>query len=660
MAANTLTQTYDGAAKSVGVTVVPDNVPYTVTYNGSTTLPVNAGSYAVQVTVSDPNYTGTASATLVVQQAPAQVTVTPGTLTQTYNGSPKSVTVSTVPAGLANTVTYNGSSTLPVNAGSYAVVATVNDPNYQGTASATLVVQKATAQITITSNSCTQTYNGSAKTVSVSVVPAGQAYTVTYNGSTTPPVNAGSYAVVVTVNTTNYQGTANATMVVQKATAQITITSNSCTQTYNGSPKSVSVSVVPSSQAYTITYNGSTTQPVNAGSYAVVVTVNTTNYQGTANSTLVIQKATAQISITQTTQTYSATPKSVTVTTVPAGLANTVTYSGSTTLKVNAGSYPVQVTVNNTNYQGTANSTLVIQKAPAIATTGIYFMNKGASIPSFTATYSGFLGGQTSSVVSSVSFTLSPNCTGNVAGVYQIIVNATAANYTFTSVNGTLYVNPAGTGTKQVKPVFSCRESLSTPVNGFYYLAHFTYENQNPTPVYIPVGTNNTTFGALHNASGQPVVFQPGGGSWVIPYDGSTLTWKITSNKSPSGTGYLQASTSTTMCSSGMDLQEESTTMEEERTSGLDATAIDAQEAGMNIHVYPNPSTGKVFVEFAEGEAAGTNVDVYNAVGQKCPVRIARSSGNRIELDLSSNGQGMYIIHLIKGERLDSRTVIIE
>jgi hypothetical protein len=100
--------------------------------------------------------------------------------------------------------------------------------------------------------------------------------------------------------------------------------------------------------------------------------------------------------------------------------------------------------------------------------------------------------------------------------------------------------------------------------------------------------------------------------------------------------------------------------MEEERTSGLDATAIDAQEAGMNIHVYPNPSTGKVFVEFAEGEAAGTNVDVYNAVGQKCPVRIARSSGNRIELDLSSNGQGMYIIHLIKGERLDSRTVIIE
>ena len=52
-----------------------------------------------------------------VAKSPASVTLS-GT-SQTYNGSARSVSVSTTPSGLTTSITYNGSSSAPTNAGSY-------------------------------------------------------------------------------------------------------------------------------------------------------------------------------------------------------------------------------------------------------------------------------------------------------------------------------------------------------------------------------------------------------------------------------------------------------------------------------------------------------------------------------------------------------------
>ena len=60
-----------------------------------------------------------------------------------YNGSPQSATAETNPPGLSVSFTYNGSSTAPTDVGSYTVVATINDPNYQGSATGTLVISAA-------------------------------------------------------------------------------------------------------------------------------------------------------------------------------------------------------------------------------------------------------------------------------------------------------------------------------------------------------------------------------------------------------------------------------------------------------------------------------------------------------------------------------------
>jgi hypothetical protein len=78
-------------------------------------------------------------ASVTVNPAPAAVTL--GQLTQTFDGSPKPVSVSTLPAGLEVRVTYDGLEAAPAAVGSYAVEALVTDPNYQGSASGLLMIE---------------------------------------------------------------------------------------------------------------------------------------------------------------------------------------------------------------------------------------------------------------------------------------------------------------------------------------------------------------------------------------------------------------------------------------------------------------------------------------------------------------------------------------
>lgn len=84
-----------------------------------------------------PDVTNTFTVTKVV------ATVNLANLSQTYDGTPKSATATTVPPGLAVSFTYDGSETAPTSAGSYAVTGTLNDVNYAGLAAGTLVVAKA-------------------------------------------------------------------------------------------------------------------------------------------------------------------------------------------------------------------------------------------------------------------------------------------------------------------------------------------------------------------------------------------------------------------------------------------------------------------------------------------------------------------------------------
>ena len=68
-------------------------------------------------------------------------TVTLSNLSQVADGTAKTVTATTTPAGLTVSLTYNGSVYAPADAGSYTVVGIINDSTYQGRATNTLAIK---------------------------------------------------------------------------------------------------------------------------------------------------------------------------------------------------------------------------------------------------------------------------------------------------------------------------------------------------------------------------------------------------------------------------------------------------------------------------------------------------------------------------------------
>jgi len=140
LAADDLERTYDGAPKPVAAAATPTGLAVRVTYAGGTNPPTAAGAYVVVAEVDDPVWVGAATGTLVVAKASATVML--GDLEQEYDGTSHPVTAATAPGSLAMDLRYDGAADAPIAAGSYVVSATVDDPNWQGAATGTLIVAR--------------------------------------------------------------------------------------------------------------------------------------------------------------------------------------------------------------------------------------------------------------------------------------------------------------------------------------------------------------------------------------------------------------------------------------------------------------------------------------------------------------------------------------
>jgi alpha-tubulin suppressor-like RCC1 family protein len=245
-----------------------------------THLPVNVPHlWVADILPGDESYHS-----LVIGNTQSLAQVTLGNLNPTYTGSSINVTSNTTPPGLRVDITYNGSPNPATNAGPYIVVGTIQDFNYYGAVTNTLVVKKAQAGVAL--GGLSQTFTGVGISVTPATTPAGLTVIVTYNGSSTPPTDSGSYTVVGAVNDLNYFGAVTNTLTISQAPA-VVILSN-LFQPYTGGPILISSSTMPPSLAVNLQYNGSQSPPTNAGSYSVVGTINDRNYFGSATNVLII------------------------------------------------------------------------------------------------------------------------------------------------------------------------------------------------------------------------------------------------------------------------------------------------------------------------------------------------------------------------------------
>ncbi|MFM2220458.1 MAG: hypothetical protein RLZZ553_206 [Verrucomicrobiota bacterium] len=204
-------------------------------------------------------------------------------------------------------------------------------------------------------------YNGSAKSVTATTIPAGLPVSITYNGSATPPTNAGTYSVVATVDDPVYEGCEATTLTISPLTVQYHITGLS--QTYDGSQKSITVTTIPAGVPVIVRYNGTSSFPVNAGTYSADVSSDSINHTGTSSETMTIAKAQASLQSQGNSPTYDGNAKSVSIITNPPNLTTLIHYNGNSNLPRNAGTYRVDAVIDDPNYQGSISGDFIITKA---------------------------------------------------------------------------------------------------------------------------------------------------------------------------------------------------------------------------------------------------------------------------------------------------------
>jgi Tol biopolymer transport system component len=361
-----------------------------VTYDGSAAPPINAGTYTASATIAaSANYTSrTQTATLTIASATPTLAISGGPFVFDGQPHPATVTVTGIggqaPGG-ALTVTYNGSYAAPINAGTYAVVASVGaQGNYAaGTASGTLVVEPKTAAI-VWSPAGPITYGA---TLSWQQLNAGSGDHVAGSWSYTPAegtlLDAGTHTLSATFTPadTNYApATETRSLEVRRAVPTLGLAFYNVF--YDGQPHPAGVGVRGVNwellEPVTVTYNGTSDVPVNAGVYVIEA-----SYPGSPNYEPVSRTYTGEIYKVGSLNMSWDSPGTITYGT-PLGPAQfrttasrpgTFSYSPGQGAVLDAGSHTLTATFtpeDPVNYAGgtMTNTVTVLQAVPVITIEG--------------------------------------------------------------------------------------------------------------------------------------------------------------------------------------------------------------------------------------------------------------------------------------------------
>ena len=446
-----------GAPLGSGVTDTNGDARITVTVNGDAP---ETGDHSLEVRhTADYLYEAGASVVVPVTVNPAKPLIIWGTPAAITFGTLLDATQLNATANTDGTFAYTPPAGTRLVAGTHTLEVdfTPSDSQHYTAASfsVSLVVTKATPTVSVTGG--TFTYDGQPHAATGTVTGVDGAIlapaTLTYNGSTTVPVNAGTYEVVATfAGDANYEAaSATATLTIGKATPTVSATGGIFT--YDGQPHAATGSATGIGGAtlspLTFAYNGSADVPVNAGSYAVVASfAGDANYEAaTATATLTIGKATPTVNATGGTFTYDGQPHAAagTVTGIPGAAPGplTFTYNGSSSVPLAAGSYSVVATfAGDANYEAaSASTTITIERAPLVIRANDATKRFGSPLPALTAAATGFVAGET---LASLTGSLSVATTAtqqSAVGTYPITVaGVSSPNYAIAFVTGTLTI----------------------------------------------------------------------------------------------------------------------------------------------------------------------------------------------------------------------------
>ena len=275
------------------------------------------------------------------------------------------------------------------------------------------------------------------------------------------------------------------------------------------------------------------------------------------------------------------------------------------------------------------------------------YIREGDPLPLFAFEYYGWIDGDSGNE----SYTVFRNSDGQLydassgesAGTYTILPTPENNNYSFAVESAILYVNPYGPGTRAIRPVLNCIEELGEN----FYIANFEYENRNDEAVYIPVGPDNLLTGTgidWFASDAQPTMFLPGGGSFVVYFDGSELSWVISSlDEDHKVSSAANANSSSTKCNGSF------------KSASVGTNSSEEPEGPDRLKAHPNPVSDRLFLTM-KGIEDYQNIQVNDLTGRYYPVKFERAGSDVMEVDLSDLPRGQYIIRVI----LEEQTQVVQ
>ena len=366
--------TYDGSAKTPAVTVTLDgktlllNTDYSVSYNNN----IEVGTADVSISGMG-NYSGSATAHFTITKADiSKAAVTLEKSSYTYDGSAKtpSVTVSLNGKTLLLNTDYSVSYDKNTEVGTAdAIISGMG--NYTGNTTATFTITKADiSEAAVTLEKSSYTYDGSAKTPSVTVSLNGKTlllntdYSVSYDKNT----EVGTADAIIS-GMGNYTGNTTATFTITKADiSEAAVTLEKSSYTYDGSAKTPSVTVSLNGKTlllntdYSVSYDKNT----EVGTADAIIS-GMGNYTGNTTATFTITKADiskAAVTLEKSSYTYDGSAKTPSVTVSLNGktlLLNT-DYSVSYDKNTEVGTADAIISGMG-NYTGNTTATFTITKA---------------------------------------------------------------------------------------------------------------------------------------------------------------------------------------------------------------------------------------------------------------------------------------------------------
>jgi hypothetical protein len=207
--------TYNGGIQSATLSGSVAGIISSVLYNGLAAVPTNGWIYAVTadfIPTDTTNYnsgTGVSAGNFVIDKATPTISVSNSPVI--YNGNAQSAIIYGSVPGMASSILYDGSSTIPTNVWTYVITAdftptdTTNYNSITGVSAGNFTINKATPTISISNSPVT--YNGSTQSATLSGSVAGIFSSVLYDGSATIPTAVWIYAITADftpTDTTNY------------------------------------------------------------------------------------------------------------------------------------------------------------------------------------------------------------------------------------------------------------------------------------------------------------------------------------------------------------------------------------------------------------------------------------------------------------------------